>query len=330
MPVCGDVEVVATNKKRRHMQSSTDRGLREEKRAKDDGAAGAGLVVAAKEDPWVEHGLVALLEAGTGTNVDRSQQLSALLELERRCKLVKGLARANDILQVLKLQLREPVTMHSHVQCVSIAAMEILACSKALAQTESHAGKGSGESIAAEIVQDFIETASTPRAPVRVVQRCLLALLRVGEARPSLPRPGLAALVGLILHESTAACRSICIDLIAQSKVAVGGQDGRDVVYAFRNDSSHSVRAGVLQALCSAWRPVPADMFRAAVQALSDDNACVRKEAVKLMAMIAKDNPEPLLDTMSAGSARQSVRLPDACFMQLCGAFFDTDWQVRV
>jgi len=44
--------------------------------------------------------LSALLEVAAGTNSDRSQQLVALLELQRRCKLVKGLVRANDILQV--------------------------------------------------------------------------------------------------------------------------------------------------------------------------------------------------------------------------------------
>ena len=59
-------------------------------------------------------------------------------------------------------------------------------------------------------------------------------------------------------------------------------------------------------------------------------NTQVRKEAVLLVGMVAQDHQdaEPLLDAPGAMWA-QKVRLPDACFMQVCGAFFDSDWHVR-
>ena len=49
-----------------------------------------------------------------------------------------------------------------------------------------------------------------------------------------------------------------------------------------------------------------------------------------LVGMVAQDHQdaEPLLDAPGAMWA-QKVRLPDACFMQVCGAFFDSDCHVR-
>ena len=130
--------------------------------------------------------------------------------------------------QVLRHQLRDCATADSHVQCIVVAALEVLACSKALFDADdpppthtsqpldamgrreggTEGGKGEGteggteggtergteeankkkkmthSSLVAEVLQDLIETGSTPRAPERVVQRCLLALLRIGQARP--------------------------------------------------------------------------------------------------------------------------------------------------
>jgi hypothetical protein len=64
------------------------------------------------------------------------------------------------------------------------------------------------------------------------------------------------------------------------------------------------------------------------IEALSDDEGLVRREAVKLIGVIGIDNPEPLPDGTEVGGA-QRVRVPDACFMAICDAFFDSDRWVR-
>lgn len=234
------------------------------------------------EDPGVEQGLTSLLDDATGTNGDRSRQLAALIELERRTRLVKGFPRAHHLLNVFKEQLRESCSGDSHAQCVhissvGISALEILACSKALYNTDATASI----CIATTVIKDLIETASTPRVPMRVIQRCLLSLLRIFQARPSVVRPGLGTLIAQTLRDGSSACRALSLELIAQSKVAVAGQDGRAVVCAFGRDASAHVRVAALRAL-HAWRPLPIETYPAITQSLADDNALVRKEAVLL------------------------------------------------
>ena len=170
-----------------------------------------------------------------------------------------------------------------------------------------------------------------------------------------MPRPGLGALVAQTLRDGVAQCRAVCLELVAQSNVAVGGRDARQVVRLFRKDPAAVVRVASLQALQTAWRPVAVEVYEDAVASLADDDALVRREAVKLVGIVAQDHPEPLHDAR-AGASR-SVRMPDACFMQVCccarvrarlhagkrsraqthtlsltqvcGAFFDSDWHVR-
>jgi hypothetical protein len=238
--------------------------------------------------------------------------------------------------QVLRHQLRECSTSDSHIQCLVIAVLEVLACSKALlvagSQHTPHRREHDAvapSTLATEVVQDLVETASDPRGPERVVQRCLLALLRIGQAQPRQARPGLGPLIALTLREGNGACRALCLELIAQSKVSVGGQPGRDVVGAFLHDSAHVVRVACLRALQS-WRPVPLEMYGQAVAALSDDNALVRQEAVVVVGLVAVDHAEPLQQGASAAAGGAAVRIADSCFMQVCGAFFDSDSRVRV
>ena len=81
-------------------------GEREAKRLLRDHPA-AGLH-GEQEDPSVLRGWAALLEAAAGTNAGRSRQFAALLELERRSKLIKGLQLANEVLQVRVSSARTP------------------------------------------------------------------------------------------------------------------------------------------------------------------------------------------------------------------------------
>ena len=83
-----------------------DDGERGAKRLLRDPAA--GLLADEQEDPSVLRGWAALLEAAAGTNAGRSRQFAALLELERRSKLIKGLQLANEVLQVRDSSARMP------------------------------------------------------------------------------------------------------------------------------------------------------------------------------------------------------------------------------
>ena len=56
----------------------------------------------AQEDPTVSRGWSALLEAAAGTNGGRARQFTALIELERRSKLITGLGRAEEVFQVCR------------------------------------------------------------------------------------------------------------------------------------------------------------------------------------------------------------------------------------
>ena len=69
------------------------------------------------------------------------------------------------------------------------------------------------------------------------------------------------------------------------------------------------------------------EVYEDAVAALADDDALVRREAVKLVGIVAQDHQERPRDVLAGAS--QHVRLPDACFMLVCGAFFDSDRHVR-
>ena len=140
-------------------------------------------------------GLGALLDGASAAGKDRAQRLSALLELQRRCAsppvATRGCAR--QVLEALKVHLRQHGAVDAHAQCICVGALENLACAMGLAD---ESGAGGDETVSGDIVQEVIETASKlparagASAEVRVVERCLLALLRIGEARPALPRPG--------------------------------------------------------------------------------------------------------------------------------------------
>ena len=145
--------------------------------------------------------------------------------------------------QALRHLLRDVVGGDAHAQCVAIGALEALVCNRALIQAELRgADAGSAHSTAANVILDLIQSASTPRAPPRLVQRCLLGLHRIAQARPGVPRPGLGALIALTLREGVAQCRAVCLELVAQGNVSVGGRDARQVVRWYRRETSPCVR----------------------------------------------------------------------------------------
>ena len=110
MPPRGDADVVAS---KRAGDGSGERGDGGGKRMK----VLPGLH-AAREDASVSKGWAALLEAAAGTNGGRARQLAALIELERRSKLITSLGRAEEVLQVCSVFLDQE--KYSHVRAFSV------------------------------------------------------------------------------------------------------------------------------------------------------------------------------------------------------------------
>eukprot|EP00960_Hanusia_phi_P014146 415982-Hanusia_phi.AAC.1 len=260
----------------------------------------------------VEQGLDAILAAvADASPVARPRRLAALLELERRSGILRNLRTAKETAETLWLQLRETGSGDVHALCLCVAALETLACSRKIIEAEARMGRSQPESIADIIVHELVGAVTTPRVSWRLMQRCMIALLRIGAARPEMPRPGLSAAISVSLREGNSQCRRVSLELLAQCKGSVGNQEGLQICRSFRKDADYVVRAAALKSL-QAWRPMQACMFEEAVSSLNDDIAEVREEALGWLGNIAMDNRSFLFPK----SKKSEVKLTDSCFMQ--------------
>ena len=274
--------------------------------------------------PQVEQGLDVILAAvADASPVGRPRRLAALLELERRSGILRNLRTAKETAETLWLQLRDTASGDVHALCLCVAALETLACSPKIIDAEARLklqpnprlARGPSEFIADAIVHELIEAVTTPKIAPRLMQRCMIALLRIGAARPEMQRPGLGSAIGLTLREGNSQCRKVALELLAQSKVSVGSQEGLQICRSFRKDADHVVRAAAIMSL-QAWRPMEATMLEDAVSSLSDDIAEVREQALVWLGNIAIDNRSFHFPK----SKKTEVKLTDSCFMQVRAA----------